>query len=306
MQRSNKKLVAYLVSLLLLLSLFSGFQNAYANGAVAPLVETQWLADNLKKPDIRILHIGEVENNFNAKHIPGSVFLNVGDLMGLLGNGSMAPDKAKFEGTMSRLGIDNDAHVVIVGSATGTPFPVTAFWLMKSQGHNKVSLLNGGVTKWVNENRQMTGDPASIKTSKYTAKPDLSVFADAKYVLANIKNPKVAILDVRGADEYLGANAIGMNKRTGHIPGAVNLDSMPTSNNNDGTFKSVKDLQAAYAAKGVTKDKEVITYCQGGVRAANTYFALKHILGYPNVRNYVGSWGEWGDQLDPAKYPAEK
>lgn len=306
MQRYNRKSVTYFVSLLLLLSLFSGFQNAYANGAGAPLVETQWLADNLKNPDIRILHIGSEENNFNAKHIPGSVFMNVGELMGLLGDGSTPPDKAKFEGVMSRLGIDNNAHVVVVGSATGTPFPVTAFWLMKYQGHNKASLLNGGVTKWVAENRLMTGDPAKVKSSKYTATPDMSVFADAKYVLANLKNPKVAVVDVRGTDEYSGANSLGMNKRTGHVPGVVNLDSIPTNNNNDGTFKSAKDLQAAYNAKGVTKDKEVITYCQGGVRAANTYFVLKHLLGYSNVRNYVGSWGEWGNRLDPAQYPVEK
>lgn len=306
MQRYNRKFASYFVAVLFLLSFFSGFQNAYANGAVAPLVETQWLVDNLKNPDIRILHIGSEENMFNARHIPGSVFMNVGDLMGSIGDGSAAPDKAKFEGIMSRLGIDNASHVVIVGSATGTPFPVTAFWLMKYHGHNKVSLLNGGVTKWAAENHIMTGDPAVVKASKYASKPDMSVYADAKYVLANIKNPKVSIVDVRGEDEYSGANTLGMNKRAGHVPGVTNLDSIPTNNNNDGTFKSVKDLQAAYNAKGVTKDKEVIAYCQGGVRASNTYFVLKHILGYPNVKNYVGSWGEWSNRLDPAQYPVEK
>ena len=95
------------------------------------------------------------------------------------------------------------------------------------------------------------------------------------------------------------------NKRTGHIPGAINLPFAPTNLNKDGTFKSVNELKATYESKGVTKDKEIISYCQGGIRAAHTYFVLKHLLGYPKVRNYVGSWGEW-NRLDPNKYPVEK
>ncbi|MBI4844381.1 MAG: sulfurtransferase [Nitrospirae bacterium] len=305
MRRIGRRPVLYFISFLFLISFIAAAGAAYANGTVSALVETQWLADNLKKADVRILHIGTDEQKFNAQHIPGSVFLSVGELMGAMGDGSAVPDKAKFEAAMSRLGIENNNQVVIVG-ASQPPFPVTAFWLMKYHGHARVSLLNGGVAKWASENRQMTGEAASIKTSKYTSNPDSSVFADAKYVLSNLKNAKVAVVDVRASDEYSGANSLGMNKRTGHVPGVINFDFSSTNMNNDGTFKSAKELQSIYESKGVTKDKEVITYCQGGVRASNTYFVLKHILGYPKVKNYVGSWGEWGNRLDPAAYPVEK
>lgn len=306
MQRYNRKLLAGLLSLFFVLALFAGFQPAHANGAVSSLVETQWLADNLKNPDIRIIHLGSNEQGFNFKHIPGSVFVGIGDLMGAVGNGSAPPDKAKFEGLMSRLGVGNNTHAVIVGSASGPPFPVTVFWLMKYHGHEKVSFVNGGITKWIKENRVMTSDATKVSPAKYNSSPDGSVYATADFVVKNIKNPKTAIVDVRAADEYSGQNSLGMNKRVGHIPGVTNLEFRSTNLNADGTFKSVNDLKAAYEAKGVTGDKEVIIYCQGGIRAANTYFVLKHILGYPNVKNYVGSWGEWGNRLDPATYPVEK
>jgi thiosulfate/3-mercaptopyruvate sulfurtransferase len=176
---------------------------------------------------------------------------------------------------------------------------------MKYNGHKNVSYLNGGLAKWTAEKRPVTGDAAKVALAKYKTAPDESIRAESGYVAQNLKNPKVAIVDVRAADEYSGTNNEMRNKRTGHMPGAVNLPFDTTNLNNDGTFKSAAALKAAYEAKGITKDKEIIVYCEGGVRAAHTYFTLKHILGYPKVRNYVGSWGEWS-KLDPAKHPAEK
>jgi thiosulfate/3-mercaptopyruvate sulfurtransferase len=176
---------------------------------------------------------------------------------------------------------------------------------MKYFSHEKVSYLNGGITKWLKEGRKTTtGAPAKVASTKYKAVPDASILANADYVLQNLKNPKIAIVDTRSLKEYRGNPR--RNKRGGHIPSAILLDFYPTNLNKDGNFKSVKDLKAAYEAKGVTRDKEVITYCQAGVRAAHTYFALKHLLDYPKVRNYVGSWGEWGNRLDPKKYSLEK
>jgi thiosulfate/3-mercaptopyruvate sulfurtransferase len=307
----SARIVAGFVSLLFVLCVAS-FQPVFANGSTSVLVETQWLVDNLKKPEIRIVYVGSMSPksmaSFGGKHIPGSAYLSIGSLMGALGDGSMPPDKAKFEALMGKLGISNDTHVVVYGTGGGNPFITNAFWLMKYFGHNKVSYLNGGITKWTQEKRgTATGAPAQITPTKYKAVPDESVRADANYVLQNLKNPKVAIVDTRGADAYSGKmNEVpGANKRTGHIPGAINLNFYPTNLNKDGTFKSVKDLKAAYEAKGVTKDKEAITYCQGGFRSAHTYFVLKHLLEYPKVRNYIGSWGEWSN-LDPAKYPLEK
>ncbi len=304
----HKKIAVSIFSLLFLLSFFSGYQKAFAS-EVSALVETKWLADNLKKPEIRIVYVASMapkdKENFDIKHIPGSVYVGIGSLMNVLGNGSMPPDKAKFEALMGKLGIGNDTHVVVSGAGGGNPFIANAFWLMKYFGHKKVSYLNGGTSKWMREKNEITGKPAQTAPATYKATLNESIFANADYVLKNLKNPKVAIVDTRGLDEYTGKNAMG-NKRTGHIPGAILLNFYPTNLNKDGTFKSVNDLKAAYEAKGVTKDKEVITYCQGGIRAAHTYFVLKHLLGYPKVRNYVGSWGEWGSRLDPAKYPLEK
>jgi thiosulfate/3-mercaptopyruvate sulfurtransferase len=305
-----KKLLLVLISFVFVVSLFSVCQAGYAGGSSDPLVDTQWLADNLNKPGLAIVYVGgpasKVEN-FNVKHVPGAVFLDFFAMMGILGDGSTPPDQAKFEALVSGLGIGNDSHVVI--HSGDTLFASGAFWLFDYFGHKKLSMLNGTIAKWMNEGRPTAGGPAKITPAEYKATPDASLFATADDVLNNLKNSKVVIVDTRGTDEFNGKyadeNKMG-NTRVGHIPGAVDLGFYPSNLNNDGTFKSSKDMQAIYEAKGVTMDKEVITYCQAGIRAAHSYFVLKHILGYPNVKNYVGSWGEWSTRLDPAKYPVEK
>lgn len=301
----KRKVLACIFSAFFLFSLFNLQQAAFANSA-QPLVETGWLADNLKTPGISVVYVATPSSqkaNFDAKHIPGSVYLDFGKLMSSLGDGSAPPDKANFEALAGGLGIGNDSHVVLLSS--DTLFASGAFWLFDYFGHKKLSMLNGTIDKWMKEGRAATGDPAKITPASYKAAADASALANADYVLKNLKNPKVAIVDTRGTDEYTGKNLMG-NKTGGHLPGALDLGFYPSNLNSDGTFKSVKDLKAVYEAKGVTKDKEVITYCQAGVRAAHSYFVLKHLLGYPKVRNYVGSWGEWGNRLDTAKYPIEK
>ncbi len=301
----RSKIAAGFFALLFLLCLLPAYQNAFGASA---LLETQALADSLKQPAISLIYAASPQPNdkagYDKGHIAGSVYLDINTLMGIMGDGSAAPDKAKFEALMGSMGISNDSQVVVYGSGGANPFITAAFWLMKYNGHKNVSYLNGGLAKWTAEKRPVTGNSAKVSPAKYKAVPDESIRAEAGYVAQNLKNPKVAIVDVRAADEYSGANAMG-NKRTGHMPGVVNLSFNTTNLNNDGTFKSADALKAAYEAKGITKDKEVIVYCQGGVRAAHTYFTLKHILGYPKVKNYVGSWGEWS-KLDPAKHPAEK
>ena len=306
----SRRAAAVLFSLFFFVCLFSGYQNAFAAGTPA-LVETQWLADNMGKEGMRLVYVGDPSPNamaaFGSKHIEGSMFLSTQGLMNVLGNGSNPPDKAKFEELMGKFGIGNDTHVVIYAMDSGNPFSANAFWLMKYFGHKKVSYLNGGIKKWSGEKRKTeSGAPPKVEPVKYTAAADASILADADYVLKNLKNPKVAIVDSRGTDIFSGkVNEFKTNKRVGHIPGAIDLQFIATNLNSDGTFKSVENLKASYESKGVTKDKEVITYCQAGVRAANTYFVLKHILGYSKVRNYVGSIFEWSG-LDPAKYPMEQ
>ena len=306
----RKTIITLILSMFLVICLSAGSQNAYASADITPLVETKWLADNLQKEGLRIIYMAamspEDKQNFDAKHIPGAVYLDIGSFMNVLGNGSTPPDKVKFEALMSRLGVSNDTHAVVLSKGGGNPFIASVVWLMEYFGHEKASYLNGGMAKWNKEGQQTTGAPAKISPTAYKAAPNASILANAGYVLKNLKNPKVVLVDARGKGEYDGTQNVGENKRTGHIPGAINLNFYPTNLRNDGTFKSVKELKAVYEAKGVTKNKEIIAYCQGGVRAAQTYFALKHLLGYPEVRNYVGSWGEWGNRLDPAKYPVAK
>ncbi len=305
----SRRIITVFFSLLFLLSLSVGYQNALANGTSA-LVETQWLADNLKNPSVCIVHVAGFSpqslQDFQGKHVLGAVYLDVSDIMGVIGDGSKSPDAAKFEAAMNKLGIKNDSQVVVYGSGGDNPLVTTAFWLMKYFGHSKVNYLNGGLAKWTKEKRETTNQIKSETSTKYKASPNESTFANADYVLKNIGNPKAVIVDVRAADEYKGLKSPVPTKIMGHIKGAVNLEFAETNLNKDGTFKSVSDLKTAYEARGVTKDKEAIVYCLGGVRASHTIFVLKYLLGYPNVRNYVGSWGEWGNRLDPAKYPSEK
>jgi len=281
-----------------------------ANSDIKPLVDTKWLAENIKRSDLRIVYVGSMARDdmarFGGKHIPGSAYMSLRSLMKALGNGSNPPDKKEFEALMSRLGISNDTHVIVYGESGRNPFIASAFWLLDYFGHKKVSYLDGGMSKWLQEKRPIEkGAPAKVSPTKYNANPNPSVFADADYVLKSLKNLQVVIVDSRSPAEYTGKNPMG-NKRRGHIPGAINLPFSSTNLNKDGTFKSINDLRSAYESKGVTKDKEVISYCQGGIRAAHTYFVLKYLLGYPKVRNYVGSWSEWGNRLDPDKYPVEK
>lgn len=310
----SNRIITGIFSLLVLICLSSVYQNAFAGGVVGTpaLVETQWLADSIGKAGIRTVYVGNPSPNamadFGSKHIEGSMFLSTQGLLNVLGNGSTPPDKAKFEELMGKFGIGNDTHVVIYGMDNANPFSTNAFWLMKYFGHKKVSYLNGGIKKWDGEKRKTeSGAPTKVEPAKYTvAAVDASILADADYVLKSLKNPKVAIVDTRGTDVFSGkVNENPANKRAGHIPGAIDLQFVQANLNSDGTFKSAADLKAVYESKGVTKNKEAITYCQAGIRAANTYFVLKHILGYSKVRDYVGSWAEWSN-LDPAKYPMEQ
>jgi len=304
----KRKFLVCLFSILILFGCFSVQQAAFANG-VQPLVETSWLADNLNNPSLSIVYVGgpaSKQENFEAKHIPGSVFLDFFTLMGIIGDGSTPPNKAKFEALAGGLGISNDKHVII--HSGDSLFGAGAFWLFDYFGHKKLSMMNGTIAKWMNEGRPTAAGSSAIKPASYKASPNSAVFATADDVLKDIKNPKAVIVDTRGADEYTGKMSPPgvQNKLMGRIPGSVHLDFYSTNLNNDGTFKAVKDLKPAYEAKGVTKDKEVVTYCQAGIRAAHSYFVIKHLLGYPNVKNYIGSWGEWGNRLDAAKYPVEK
>ncbi len=274
------------------------------------LVGTGWLAGRIAYPDMKIVFVDSwppSKKKYVAGQIPGSAYMGISGLMQAIGNGSMPPDKVLYERMMSDLGIRHGDHVVLYGVAGMNDFTLAAYWLMDYFGHSRLSYLNGGLTKWNKEQRPvMTGFSKPVSSNYKAGVPVESVRITAAEVLTSLDDPNTVLLDTRGAGEYSGEINKVKNKRVGHIPGAIDLHYYTTNfKQDDGTVKFVADLKTAYEAKGVTKNKKIIVYCQEGVRAASTYFILKYVLGYPDVRNYIGSWNEWGNRVDFSKYPVE-
>jgi thiosulfate/3-mercaptopyruvate sulfurtransferase len=229
--------------------------------------------------------------------------MGMGDLMNAMRANNNNPDKVKFEELMGKLGISNDSRVVLFSTPAANPFVPAAYWMMKYFGHANVSIMNGSLDKWNSEGRAATGDAVTVSTSKYSASAgNAAMLVDGATTLSNHKKANIVVVDTRGADEYTGETKVDYIKAAGHIPGAVNLNFYPTNRNSDGTYKSAAEIKKAYEAAGVTMDKEIITYCEGGPRAADAFFALKELSGYQNVKVYIGSWMEWGNDH---KYPVE-
>lgn len=297
---SGKRILVCIVSLLFAVSLFAGLQNAYG----ASMVETQWLEDNLNNPKVKIIFADDWPSDkeqFEKQHIKGSYYMGVGAQMGALSPNP--PDQAKFEGMMNRLGVNNGDHVVIYGAKAGRVFTLSALWMIEYFGHDKVSYLNGGLEKWNNENRPSESGMKAATPGNYKATGrNESIRIVKEDVVKKLNDANVVLVDARGTGEYEGKVNNDKNPRVGHLPGALDIDSQNNFNADKGVMKSVDELKAMYEAKGVTKDKEVITYCQAGIKASNAYYTLKHILGYPNVKVYVGSWGDWS-RADNNTYP---
>ena len=296
------KAVIVIVSFMFMAVLFA------APASASPVVDTKWLAGNLS--NVKVVFVDNWpsdKDQYMAKHIKGSVYMGIGPLMGALGNGSTPPDKAQFEGIMQRLGINNGDHVVLYGADSKSVFTLGAFWLMEYFSHGKVSYLNGGLAKWNAEGLPSEGGMSAAAPGAYKAgNRNEAIRIDAAGVLAATGDPKTAIVDARGTAQYTGAENNDNNKRVGHISGALDLDAVTVNFNADNTIKSAADLKAVYDSKGVKADKNVITYCQAGIKAANAYFILKHVLGYKNVKMYVGSWSEWSSRMDFNTYPIVK
>ena len=265
------------------------------------LVDTQWLADHAKDKNVRVFEVDVDTSAFDQGHVDGAIGLNwrndlqqrpVRDLI----------DKKELEALLGRAGVTNDTTIAVYGDNNNW-FAAWFFWLLKYYGHKDARLVNGGRAKWVAEGRPLVTTAASYTPTTYTAKsPDASVRALRDLVLERVTDGKAKIVDVRSPKEYSGELLAPENlpqegaQRGGHIPGAQNVP-WATAVAEDGRFKSADELRTIYEGKGLAKGSEVIAYCRIGERSAHTWFVLRYLLGHDKVRNYDGSWTEWGSLI---------
>jgi len=262
------------------------------------LVSTDWVAQHLSDESIRLVEVDVDTTAYESGHIPGAIGFNWQTQLQHRVRRDIIT-REEFEQLLSESGISND-HTVILYGDNNNWFAAYAFWLFSIYGHEKLYLMDGGRKKWLAEGRPLTTEVPRYPRTRYQAEePDWTLRAYSAQVMQAIGNPQVALVDVRSPQEFTGEVIAppGMTEtaqRGGHIPGAVNIP-WAQAVNEDGTFKTVDELRALYASKGVTPDKEVIAYCRIGERSSHTWFVLRHLLGYPHVRNYDGSWTEWGN-----------
>ena len=280
-----------------------------ANGYAHPeyLVETSWVENHMDDPHVRIVESDEDYLLYETGHIPGAVKVDwFTTLQHPLRRDFLS--KEEFERLCSDLGIANDTIAVFYGDKSNW-FATYAFWLFRYYGHENLRIMNGGRAKWTMEKRPMTKEAPTYAKTSYSAKePDTTVRAFRGEVFSQVE-AKRPLVDVRSPKEYSGELLHMPNypqegaTRGGHIPGAVNVPWSQAVNDTDSTFKPANDLRALYEARGVTPGEEIIAYCRIGERSSHTWFVLTYLLGYPNVKNYDGSWTEWGNLVNA---PIEK
>jgi thiosulfate/3-mercaptopyruvate sulfurtransferase len=265
------------------------------------LADTAWLAEHAKDPNVRAFEVDVDTSAYEQGHVDGAIGLNwrkdlqkspVRDLL----------DKRELEELLSRSGATADTTIAIYGDNNNW-FAAWFFWLLKYYGHKDARLVNGGRAKWIAEGRPLsTATPAYAKSDYRAKSPDASVRALRDLVLERVSDGKAKLIDVRSPKEYAGELLAPENlpqegaQRGGHIPGAQNVP-WATAVAEDGRFKTADELRSIYEAKGLTKSAETIAYCRIGERSAHTWFVLRYLLGHDRVRNYDGSWTEWGSLI---------
>ncbi|MGD1157833.1 MAG: sulfurtransferase [Terriglobia bacterium] len=270
------------------------------------LVSTEWVASHADDPKTRLVEVDVDTSAYEKGHIKNAVGWNWTTQL----NDNVRrdiPNQKQFEGLCSEAGITNDSTVVLYGDNHNW-FAAFAYWQFKIYGHKDVRLMNGGRKKWELEGRPFTTEAPKLTSSQYRASaPDTSLRARRDDIFQILSRKHAYLVDVRSPDEFTGKVIAppGMTEtaqRGGHIPGAANI---PWSKavNEDGTFKAYDDLVKLYEAQGVRPGKEAVAYCRIGERSSHTWFVLKYLLGFEKVRNYDGSWTEWGNLIEA---PIEK
>lgn len=262
------------------------------------LVSTEWVATHGNDPNVRLVEVDVDTSAYEQGHIPGAVTWNwQSQLQQNVVRDIVSRDE--MESLLGRSGIAPDTAIILYGDNNNW-FAAWAFWQLRYYGHQDVRLMNGGRALWLAENRPLTTDVPSYPATRYAiaaANDDLRALRD--YVLQAVGSGSHALVDVRSPDEFSGALNAPPNlpqegsQRSGHIPGAANIP-WGQAVNDDGTFKSADELAALYGSRGVDGSRATIAYCRIGERSSHTWFVLSQLLGYANVRNYDGSWTEWG------------
>jgi thiosulfate/3-mercaptopyruvate sulfurtransferase len=265
------------------------------------LVSTQWAAEHLNDAKIRLVEVDVDTTAYDQGHIAGAVGWNWQSQLQDNVRRDLIDQKA-LEALLGASGISNDTTILLYGDNNNW-FAAYALWQLKYYGHKDVRLINGGRKKWLEEKRPLTTEATKVARAEYHAsKPDESIRARKEEIFAAVEKRRPAeLVDVRSADEFTGKIIAppGMTEtaqRAGHIPGAANIPWAQAANE-DGTFKSADALKALYDGKGVTGAGEVIAYCRIGERSSHSWFVLKYLLGYDKVKNYDGSWTEWGNLI---------
>ncbi len=273
------------------------------------LVDTAWVKGFIGDSKVRIVEVDyDPTSNYHLGHIPTAGLIDWRKDI----NDPVTRDivsKTLLEHLLGRLGVTEDMKIVLYGDFNNW-FAAFAFWVLKYYGVEDVVLMNGGRKKWLLEELPVTKDVPSYAHVTFHAKePDDSIRVYLDYVREAIRMKDKVLVDVRGPKEFSGEILAPPEyptehaQRGGHIPGAKNIPWGQAVNDADGTFKSADELRKLYEGKGVTPDKEVIAYCRIGERSSHSWFALKYLLGYPDVKNYDGSWTEWGNLV---RTPIEK
>lgn len=261
------------------------------------IVETDWLAEHLNDPDLRVVDC-DLPEQYRRAHLPGAVNPPGDHYYKDPDDRRFIMQPAQFAAAISQLGIGNDTDVVGY-DASGGLYATRLWWCLSYYGHDRVRVLNGGWNRWLQEGRPITMAAPKVDAGVFKpGAPVEDIRATAEYIMQAMSRPDVIVLDVRSDEEWMGTNNRG-NKRSGRIPGSVHIEWLNNveSAEQGRRWKSPAELRAMFEAEGVTPDKEVITVCQLGIRASQAAMTLK-LLGYDRVRDYDASFFEWGNRDD--------